>query len=527
MVDLSDWYLVFAVVVILIILIAVNVYLLIYFQHPEDKWDAWAAKILVVIGLTFAEGSVLLLTLDVANQTSAVGCEQGWNTVCGSLDMYLFWQFVYGSIWVLVVFVIPYMIFYYEEDDGFGNKDKNRGLDALKWELLVVFVALLFLLPMYFSIGQTDLPVEAFTASISDLVTKSTGEGGQGAQLSSAEVTTAVEAKSLASSETITLNVTFMIYVAALMSFVGWFLFVFFCGIGLGAIPMDLILAFVYRPTPLDAAQIADKLDQIRMRSKELKEAGDLLKRERQAAFESSQPFLKRKARQRRDRIAVNKFKQHIILLEQDYSMVANCRDYYSNNYFFVPYLKLFMGVISVILTLLWILHIILYVLVDPPVTYFLNDYFDSFDTWFPLLGNATVMIFSMYLLACATHGCFKFGIRFFCLPIHPMKPNGTYLNSFLFNLSIILLCTLPVVQFSVDAFSEYAQYTDVSQIFGIQIKYMKFFNYFWANDVFVIILVILTFLSAIYLVFRPYDRPASPDEIKSTVQENMVRGAL
>ncbi|CAM9397868.1 unnamed protein product [Heterosigma akashiwo] len=103
------------------------------------------------------------------------------------------------------------------------------------------------------------------------------------------------------------------------------------------------------------------------------------------------------------------------------------------------------------------------------------------------------------------------------------MKPHGTYLNSFLFNTSLVLFCTLPVVQFSVESFSEYAQYTDVSQMFGVQIKYMKFFNYFFANNVFVIILLVLAGLSTVYLILRPQDRPASPDEIKSTVQKNMI----
>eukprot|EP00639_Heterosigma_akashiwo_P015729 CAMPEP_0206385890 /NCGR_PEP_ID=MMETSP0294-20121207/15568_1 /ASSEMBLY_ACC=CAM_ASM_000327 /TAXON_ID=39354 /ORGANISM="Heterosigma akashiwo, Strain CCMP2393" /LENGTH=528 /DNA_ID=CAMNT_0053836735 /DNA_START=77 /DNA_END=1663 /DNA_ORIENTATION=+ len=522
MVDLSDWYLVFGCLVALIILLVVNAYILVHFQHPDDKWEAWSAKILVVLGLTFAEGSVLLLTLDVANNSLLVGCEQGWNQLCGSLDMYLFWQIVYASIWVLVCGVIPFMIFYYEEDDGFGNKDKNRLCVAFKWELLVLCVTVLVLLPMYFSLGTTDIPVRAYAASIADLTSVAVSSAaGQGAALTDAMLLAAEAVNP--TGETLSIDVTFLIYVAALMSFLGWFLFVVFAGIGLGALPIDLVLAFVYRPTPLDARAIEERLGAVRARARELREAGALLKREREAAMSSKQGFIKRKARQRRDRIAVNKFKQHIIILEQDYEMIANCRDYYQNNYFIVPYIKLFFGILGIIFSLLWILHIILYILIPSSPTYFLNDYFTSFDQWFPLLGNISVMIFSMYLLAAAIHGCFKFGCRFFLLPLHPMKPHGTYLNSFLFNTSLVLFCTLPVVQFSVESFSEYAQYTDVSQMFGVQIKYMKFFNYFFANNVFVIILLVLAGLSTVYLILRPQDRPASPDEIKSTVQKNMI----
>ncbi|CAM9397941.1 unnamed protein product, partial [Heterosigma akashiwo] len=56
--------------------------------------------------------------------------------------------------------------------------------------------------------------------------------------------------------------------------------------------------------------------------------------------------------------------------------MIANCRDYYQNNYFIVPYIKLFFGILGIIFSLLWILHIILYILIPSSPTYFLNDYF-------------------------------------------------------------------------------------------------------------------------------------------------------
>lgn len=44
------------------------------------------------------------------------------------------------------------------------------------------------------------------------------------------------------------MNVSFPIYVIGLISFLSWFLFIVFGGIGLAAIPMDLIRAFVGRP---------------------------------------------------------------------------------------------------------------------------------------------------------------------------------------------------------------------------------------------------------------------------------------
>jgi len=52
-------------------LVALNIYLLIYYSHPDDKTNctAWFAKVFVVIGMTLSWMQVLMLPLDVANQT--------------------------------------------------------------------------------------------------------------------------------------------------------------------------------------------------------------------------------------------------------------------------------------------------------------------------------------------------------------------------------------------------------------------------------------------------------------------------
>ena len=46
-------------------------------------------------------------------------------------------------------------------------------------------------------------------------------------------------------------SVTPVVYLMAMISFVGWFFFVLFGGIGLSALPMDLISAYRARPSAL------------------------------------------------------------------------------------------------------------------------------------------------------------------------------------------------------------------------------------------------------------------------------------
>ena len=44
--------------------------------------------------------------------------------------------------------------------------------------------------------------------------------------------------------------------------------------------------------------------------------------------------------------------------------------------------------------------------------------------------------------------------------------------------------------------------------IFGVQVRYLKFFNYFFAFNVFEHMLLIWSALTALYLIIRPNDKP-------------------
>lgn len=80
---------------------------------------------------------------------------------------------------------------------------------------------------------------------------------------------------------TVSLKVTFPVYVMAMEGFVGWFFFVIFAGVGLSALPVDLICAFIYRPRHMDAVEFAEAQLSVRQRVNDLIEIGELLKVER------------------------------------------------------------------------------------------------------------------------------------------------------------------------------------------------------------------------------------------------------
>ena len=147
--------------------------------------------------------------------------------------------------------------------------------------------------------------------------------------------------------------------------------------------------------------------------------------------------------------------------------------------------MQLIAGIFCMILTVLWILQIIFYILIKidgKPLYAFLN-----------------VII--------TVKGNFKFGLRIMILgAIHPMKKDKTYMNSILFNVLLVMLTSVSVIQFSIRAFGEYTSLTDADIIFNTQIKYLTFYSFFFNYNIFEYGMLIIAVISFIYLICRPND---------------------
>ena len=121
-----DWFLVSMICLVFVILIITNIYLIVHFQHPSDKNEALFPKLLVLMGLTLSQLTILLLPLDVANNSGYAGCDGYDISVCGGLNMEIAWEIVYFSVLAFVVLLIPFAICYYEADDGMGNHQESQ-----------------------------------------------------------------------------------------------------------------------------------------------------------------------------------------------------------------------------------------------------------------------------------------------------------------------------------------------------------------------------------------------------------------
>jgi LMBR1 domain-containing protein 1 len=484
------------------------------------------------------------------------GCAGYDDKFCGGLNMEGMWNafFVLVPVWVFVL--IPFMTFYYEADDGMlmaGTSyapnpiKRSRIGEALCYQIFVFLIVGAFFAVMYVTLSDTKIPVEEYTGlgfsgngigvitrseayNIPALPNNTGFNSSYLEDMNERDTTWLLEVQNKGE-QTLELQVSVTTFFGNLMAWIGWFLFALFGGIGLAALPLDLILAYVNRPVHLDALEYAEVQLSLRERVNEMVDIGELIKIERE---EKAQAGLggkfaaysfdtdKRKAA-RDERQAILGFKQAVFLLEkdvEDFQAISADADSYNP---LMPYVYLLFGCCSIIISLFWFIHILVYIIPDPAPAPFLNSYFSWFDTWFPMFGVLSVAIFTSYLLLCAVKGCFKFGIRFFFFHIHPMKPGKTYMSSFMFNTALVLLCSMPVVQFCQEAFADYAAFANIRQIFGVQIEYLQFFSLFWTKNIFIYCFLIITVLTSVYLACQPTDQAANGQALRDRLRARVT----
>lgn len=533
---MADWFLILATCISFGLLLVAGVYFMAYYQHPDDRNEAWFPKLTVILGFVLAGATVLLLPLDVANNEGYSGCD-GYDTkVCGGLDMHLFWDIFYWAIPSFVFLLVPFMTFFYEADDGMlmegtsvGAKRNSRICEAMKYQVAVIIVMGAIFITCFLLLSDSSIPVREYSGTFVGVIHSTNGTGGGGApflheylgDMNDLDVAYMQSVVRNRTTTDIVMRVSIPTFLSGIMSFFGWFFFALFGGIGLASLPLDLILAFVHRPRHMDAVEFAEAQVSIRKRVNELVDLGELMKIEHDEKDTAKSGGLFRGLTKegRDERRAFLEFKKSVYLLEQDVEDFQNCSSHYKSHNPLIPYFSLLFGLVSIIMTIAWIVHIGLYVVPPKEVHPFLNLYFAWFDKWFPLLGVLSVATFSLYLLLCALKGCFKFGLRFLFFTLHPMKPGKTYMSSFMFNIGLVLLCALPVVQFSVTSFADYARFSTVSQVMGTQVQYLKFFTWFWTQNIFVYALISVFGLTAIYLICRPRDTSTSSIHLRDRLK--------
>jgi len=364
----------------------------------------------------------------------------------------------------------------------------------MKWDIAWLIVFLIPTIILWLLIGIAEIPVTRLSST-----------------LQSSSIMDSCDNCTQTLNQTVTYRVSFILYLISMLTFFGTFLLIVFGGIGLSALPMDLVNAWRKRPKPISVQAFATKRNEIGRRAAILLESAKKLQSRLNAS--GGRP------RGRKDSGAFNKLRAQVYLLEESLKKLERARKMGTGVIAIISivwdWIQLLLGLIGIGLSLLWLIHIFVF-LVPPkgPISPFLNAMFEKLDVVFPLFGVIFYAIFSFYLLWCVIKGNFKFGLRIplFC-EIHPMKLHETLMNAFLFNAFILVLASFAIVEFCTYAFSYYGRNTSIDKIFNVGVTHLRYIKYFWAYYYWGIIVIAI--LAAVWLIINPSDRKSLEKDLR------------
>lgn len=512
-----ETFLIICAIVVSVFILGIAIVMIIKFQHPDDKLQAWIPKIVVILSLYLLFGTGMIMPYDVAARGNP------------GIDMDLLWQIVLIAVAAFALLVVPFAFFYYESDiddekaDGHSRSCCDGQLcSAVCYTLLFALIIIILCVILYATPANTAVvPTHRIVQAVNNMVTictESLGVAGIAVQPFRNNSPAGEEClaegggcSSLGATFDWEISVTFIIYLFALMSFLGWWFFFMFAGVGFVGLPFDLINDFRTRPKPITSSMYFDQCSALVSRcDAQLAVANALRDGPRGAKeFMNAPSGFGQRMRQRKLDRKIIAAEQDFYTLRRDFEILKISKEFSKSNPLWYG-LKLVLGVLGLLLSIAWFLHIVLFILpgrnneVDP----FLNTLFIELDSLgggkFPLFGVLAYAIFVFWLMWCTMIGAFKVGIRILIVRVYPMEVGKTYMNAFLANVWILLLCIFPLIQFITTAFPLYARYTAVEAIFGNQIRYLKGFSVFWKNNIFIIMMLAIFVLAVPVFLICP-----------------------
>jgi len=490
MVLAGDIVLVIVSAIFLVILIIGCIYFLVYFQHPDDKLVAWFPKIIVVMGLVVSGVNVLLLPLDVATQGSSI-------EAVGIFPMQeIEYSFFLISI-ILFFAVIPFTYFYYEgyDEDEFKQSVIRQICNALQWVVPVIIIIAGIIVGVYWFYGFIDIPITIYTsppilATAENTILTQMCTAGNGCT---------------SCNQSIIYRVSPVVYIISIINIVGFIVLVSFGGVGLTALPLDLILEFMRRPRRIGLQEYSKRKLIMGERAESLLRDGEKINQQREDA--SKLKSGKRKA-MRKVNEAQSEFKRKVLLLETEFKELETAYKNQGGNIIW-QWAKFLFGILGSLVSFFWILQIALFILPQavgkPPVTELLNAFFTDVSKA-PIFGPLFYGLFAFYMLLCVVKGNIKLGFRFIFIQLYPLELHDTMMNALLFNTGLIVAGSLAVVQLCTVAFADYAIYTSINGTFYVQISNLRGIRYIF--DIYSFVILGFAVLTLLYLAIKPGKKP-------------------
>ncbi|CRH00952.1 conserved Plasmodium membrane protein, unknown function [Plasmodium relictum] len=498
----------------LIISGVIGIRLLVIYSHKEEKkrFLFFLIKFFIIIGFVLSWALLILLPVDIYYNLSL--------ELKKHLNIFVLYRIFYWSCLLYIFILTPILTLIYIESYKINyNSDHNskeilkfKKYDKIKKKCKIFFIkilpfSLLFFVLAFCLIVLTYIPFrkinlrlnaedcKSWYSYINDIYKKNFSK------YNIRKIEHCNKIKNTKIKMSIELN--FNNYIIIFISFLGYILFSFYCGIGLISFPLNLVESYIQRKKKIKEADFKRELSSINRKVKALIYITEKLQTEKEELEKMSyiKSFFKY-VKHNREKKVLNYI---VHKLENDYKDLLE--SYYNPNKRILSFFSLLLGIIFLILSITIIMHIIFYIILNSLKT--IDNVFSHItilDTFLVLLVKNNLIMLSLifytminsYLLICALSGFIYFCSKFNLGLIFALQKKDTYLNSLLLNICLFFFVASGAVKFSTKIFHRYSSYTYANSFFDLTSKNLNFIGLLYSKDIFLYLILIINLLTFI-----------------------------
>lgn len=485
-----EWGIILYLLIYILGALVINLKILFYYSSPDDsKYNhELVAKVISLISLELAWLIISVTPTDAYNARNDAG-----------LKISVFWELALTLNLCLILFPIPFAMAYYEADTDTRLARSPRWCRALKPSCIVLVIGVVTTVVLYFVLRSTKHNVCLPIAPVTNVVSGVSSD-------------TIISSSAVCQLEPTRTPV--FLFPGIIFAFLGWLIVFLYLGVGLVMVPAGLILDFVNRSKPMTQEEYRNAKIRLGEEVAALKAIGEELRERDNKVKSLPQGFTKIKEG-RLYKSEFNKFCQTVHLLEEEHEKL-NVSLHERGENPLLSYAKLVLGIMSIILSALWIAHIITHIIIFQFLSQKrLAGLFDSFMLFVAkarsyVLELAVYIVLMGYLLGCVMVGCFRFNMRAFCFTtIHPMKAGKTHLNSILFNTSVVIVAASALTEFAQTALPEYTAHTLSEKLYTEYLQNTPLLGFFFKYRVFIWLMMLFVIISLIFVAIKPNESKA------------------
>lgn len=473
-----NWWLIVLIVVLPLICIGLTIYIIIYFQSEEDATTDYFPKAVAGLGMVLGLGCILLVPYDVANAPDPTVSHKYNQT----LNTQLMWQIVLWAMAGMAVVVCPFFMFFYEAYDPDKPRIGKQVVHAVISTILIFAAFALVVGLCFYYVGVADIGFSHYQGTPQKMLPTSSD----------------LTFISTYTTETMTIKVALTTYVIGMLCFFGWILFFFYGGTGIISYPLSLFRSFKGRTTAISASRFTEEMAIVLAKADALLELCTQVQRESRGTI----------PRNIKNKINILRNEVYFLEAQQDQLIWAYTK---AGGSPFIVYGKLFLGVVCLVTAILWIIQIFIYNTFD--ANPFLNTLLLKLNNAFALCGVCCYGVLAFYLTWSTFQGQIALGLRLVFFQIHPMKKHDTLVNSFLFNVSLLLITSYAVIFFAVRSFQDYCAYTAINGLMNVFVMHLRGIGAFikWAQFCF----LGMALLALIWYLICPKKKRRDPTKIR------------